>query len=100
MIWKFLFWKVGTVRRRTIVHAVFVTLASAGVAQTVGNWHHLIERIEVNKNGVASVWVSEKNHMFLTAAYRIGHFQIVRYKSLMGRLQSCGLWWSDDVARN
>lgn len=66
----------------------------------MGDWHHLIERIEVNKHGVACVWVREKNHMFLTVACRIGRFQIVRYINLMARLQSAGLWWTDDLARN
>lgn len=66
----------------------------------MGNWHHLIERIEVNRNGVASVWVREKNQMFLAAAYRIGSFRIVRYRTLMKRLQACGSWWSDDIIRN
>ena len=66
----------------------------------VGDWHHLIERIEVNKYGVALVWVRGKKQIFRTPAFRIGHFQIVRYRSLIECLQSGGFWWSDDVVRN
>lgn len=63
------------------------------------DWHHMITRIEVNKFGIASVWLKEKGLLLFVPTVEFGGYSVVNYAALQRKLAARGIW-PDSLRRN
>lgn len=65
----------------------------------VHDWHRMITRIEVNKFGIASVWLKEKGLLLFVPTVKLGGYSVVNYTALVSKLSARGVW-PDTLRRN
>ena len=66
----------------------------------VRDWHEMITRIEVNKYGIASVWLKERGLLVFVPATDVGGYQVVAYAPLSRKLRSRGCGLPESLTRN
>lgn len=60
----------------------------------------MITSIDVNRFGIASVWLKEQGLLLFVPTVAVGDYRVVCFDSLYTKLQRRGYWWPESLRRN